>query len=111
MTKLTRVDPPRPAPPRRQGYLVRGAIAPVFVERGALSPADAIPFEPATPGEAKAFDKLRRTGAMRASGTNWWLDIVAYQADADARSRRAVPWLVIGSVVIAAVAMLFYRAF
>ena len=110
MSRLVRVDPPRPAgpPPGRRGYLVRGPIAPLFVERGALSPPDAIPFKPASPSEAKAFDALRRTGALRQAGANWWLDIVAYQADANARSRRAVPWLILGSVVLAALATLFY---
>lgn len=108
MTKLIRTDTAPPPRPTRRGYLVRGPIAPVFVERGALSPADAILFIPSTPREARAFQALRRSGAVRQAGGNWWLDIVAYQADADARSRRAVPWLIGGSVLIALLAMLFY---
>lgn len=110
MTRLVRVDPKPPASATgRRGYLVRGPVAPVFVERGALSPADAMPFKSETPSETKAFDKLRRSGAIRQAGANWWLDIVAYQADADARSRRVVPWLIVGSLVIAALATLFYQ--
>lgn len=108
MSNLFRTDTPAPGPPLRQGYLVRGPIAPVFVERGALSPADAIPFTPSTPREAKAFAALRRSGAMREAGRNWWLDIVAYQANANARSRAAVPWLIVGAVVIAGAATRFY---
>lgn len=111
MSKLVRTDQPRtaqPLPSGRRGYLVRGSIAPVFVERGALSPPDAIPFKPATTNEAKAFAALRRAGAIRQAGANWWLDIVAYQADAHARSRRAVPYLIAGSVALAFLLTLFY---
>ena len=64
MTRLVRTDAP-PSRPMRRGYLVRGPIAPVFVERGALSPADAIPFTPSSPREAKAFAALRRSVAWR----------------------------------------------
>ncbi|PAX09731.1 hypothetical protein [Sphingomonas lenta] len=109
MTNLIRTDTPAPRSPLRQGYLVRGSIAPVFVERGALSPTDAIAFKPSSPREAKAFAALLRSGAMRQAGGNWWLDIVAYQANANARSRAAIPWLIGGAVLIALAAMLFYR--
>lgn len=111
MTKLVRVDakPLAPKPSGRRGYLIRGAIAPVFVERDALAPQDAIMFTPADGREARAFAAMRRAGVIRAAGTAWWLDIVAYQARAEARSRAAVPWLIGGAVALAAFAMLFYR--
>lgn len=107
--RLARVDRPgsRP-PPRRQGYLVRGSIPPAFVEAGALSPADAIPFTP-DPSHSREWERLRRDRAIRQADGGWWLDIVAYQAAARARSRAALPWLVLGAVLIALLATSFYR--
>jgi hypothetical protein len=35
--------------------------------------------------------------------------MVAYQADAEARSRAAAPWLIGGSVAVAAMATMFFR--
>jgi hypothetical protein len=81
----------------------------VFVEQGALSPADAIPFTPSTPSEAKAFQVMKRSGALRPADGGWWFDAVAYRAHADARSRAAVPWLIAGATVAALLLTLLYR--
>lgn len=109
MTNLLRVSPPAPSTaPGRRGYLVRGTIPPVFVERGALAPEQAIAFTPAA-GQTREWERLRGIGAIRQTGANWWLDIVAYHAAANARSRAALPWLVLGAVLIAAIAVSFYR--
>lgn len=105
--RLARLSP-QPPPLGRQGYLVRGAIAPVFVERGALAPEEAIYFAPGT-ATAAEWERLRDSGAIRQAGGRWWLDIVAYQASAQARSRAALPWIVAGALLVAALAMLLYR--
>jgi hypothetical protein len=77
MAELVRIDPPGRKPPRaspplpppsRRGYLVRGTIAPVFVERHALAPEDAIDFAPRSPQEAKAFAAMKARGVVRAAG-------------------------------------------
>ena len=109
---LVRLSPP-PGPgrgpaPTRRGHLVRGPIAPVFVERGALAPEDAIDFAPATPREARAFAALRDARVVRRAGAGWWLDIVAYRAREEARSRAVLPWLIIGSLAISALATSAY---
>jgi hypothetical protein len=116
MAELVRIDPPgrkppraSPLPPGRRGYLVRGTIAPVFVERHALAPQDAIGFAPRSPREAKAFAAMKARGVVRAAGSGWWLDMVAYQADAEARSRTAVPWLIGASIAVATMATMFFR--
>ena len=109
MSNLIRTDAPRPTPPSRRGYLVRGPIAPIFVERGALAPADAITYSPANLSEAKLFERMKRAGVIRAAGGGWWLDMVAYQAQAEARSRRAIPYLIIGSILAALLLTLLYQ--
>lgn len=108
MGNLVKTEPARLRPQGRAGYLVRGPIAPVFVERGALSPEDAIPFQPRDRSGVRAFATLAEAGVLRRVGDGWWLDIVAYQAHADARSRAAVPYLIAGSVAIALAATWFY---
>lgn len=87
---------------------MRGTIPPIFVERGALAPEHAIAFTPAA-SQTKEWERLRGVGAIRQASPNWWLDMVAYQAAANARSRAALPWLVLGAVLIAAIAVSFYR--
>lgn len=109
MSNLIRTDTPRAGPPGRRGYLVRGQIAPLFVEQGALAPPDAITYSPTTSGEARVFEKMKQAGVIRAAGGKWWLDIVAYQARDETRSRRAIPYLIIGSILAALLLTLFYR--
>ena len=112
--QLTRVGPPSPPPsaPRAQRtrYLVRGTIAPRFIDAHAVEAEDAIAFAPADPREAKAFARMIADGAIRAARPGaYWFDMDTYEA-AEARRRiRMLPWLVAVPVVIAAIATLFYR--
>ncbi len=108
--RLTGLTPP-PAPPRLPaGALrVRGRIAEAMLAAHALSPEDAIDFTP-DPRDATAFAKLRDAGIVReVPGGRFWFDLVAYHLREQARSRDAVIWSLAVAVMIAAVAMLFYR--
>ncbi|MEO7169241.1 MAG: hypothetical protein V4610_23365 [Pseudomonadota bacterium] len=89
---------------------VRGPVAAHFLAHHALSPEDAIDFVPRDRVERWWFDRFRRIGALReAEPGRYWFDLVAYHLEAQAFSRRWVPIAIAVSVVIAAVAMLFYR--
>lgn len=94
----------------RDRYLVRGTIAPRFVEAHAVTAEDAIVFEPANAGEAKAFAAMIADGSIRMPRTGrFYFDMIAYEAAADARRARRVPVLVLVALLIAAVAVMFYR--
>ncbi len=89
---------------------VRGPVAGHFLAHHALSPEDAIAFVPSDRVERWWFDRFRRIGALReAAPGRYWFDLVAYHLDREAFSRRWVPIAIGVSVVIVAVAMLFYR--
>lgn len=93
----------------RYRYLVRGDVAPVFVERNALAAADAIAFVPGTAALRRQFAALVRDGAIRHPRAGvFYFDYAAYEAAAKARSRRRAPLLAIVAVTIAAVATRFY---
>jgi hypothetical protein len=92
----------------RVGYRVRGRILPHFVEAGAVAPPDAIAFQP-EPRDAAAFARLRAAGAIRGRDGAWWFDAAAWHAMEEARSRGAVPYLIGGAVVAAALLTLFYQ--
>jgi hypothetical protein len=95
-----------PAAARR----VRGPVAGHFLAQHALSPGEAIAFVPKDRVERWWFDRFRRIGALReAPPGRWWFDLAAYHRDAQAFSWRWVPIAIAVPVVIAAVAMLFYR--
>jgi hypothetical protein len=92
----------------RVGYRVRGRVLPRFVEAGAVAPADAIAFVPEA-RDAAAFAQLRAAGVIRGRDGAWWFDAVAWASAEEARSRRAVPYLIGGAVVAAALLTLFYQ--
>ncbi|QDZ06530.1 hypothetical protein FPZ24_02795 [Sphingomonas panacisoli] len=100
-----------PAPPRLPaGALrVRGRIAEAMLAAHALAPEDAIEFAP-DPRDGAEFAKLRAAGIVReVPGGRYWFDLVAYHLREQARSRVAVMWTLGLAVMIAAVAVLFYR--
>ena len=108
MNQLEPIRPPAAAPVRLR-YLVRGDIAPVFVERHALSADDAIAFVPANPRAGRRFAAMLADGSIREpSRARFYFDMAAYEAAAEARSRRMVPWLIVASIAIAVVAVSFY---
>ena len=95
-----------PAAARR----VRGPVAGHFLARHALSPEDAIEFVAKDRVERWWFDHFLRIRALReVSPGRYWFDLIAYHRDAQAFSKRWVPIAIGVSLVIVAVAMLFYR--
>ena len=75
----------------------------------ALAPEDAIEFAP-DPRDAAAFEKLRAAGIVReVPGGRFWFDLVAYHLREQARSRAWCRWALGLAVLIAAIAVLFYR--
>jgi hypothetical protein len=93
-----------------QAVRVRGSIAPQFLARHALSPVDAIPFQPANAREAKAFAAMRATGCVvESSPGHFHLDLPACHREEDRRRRKAVPRVILACVLVAVLAMLFYR--
>lgn len=92
----------------RARYLVRGRVAPVFVDRNALAAEDAIAFVP-DPASRRQFAAMLRDGSIRQPRRGmFYLDYATYEAAATMRSRRLAPWLAIGAVAIAAIATRFY---
>ena len=107
MTRLTRVEPQGSV---RESYLVRGSIAPRFVAAHAVTAGDAIAFVPADAREAKALAAMLSDGSIRvAAPGRFWFDMTAYEAAAAARRARRVPVLLMVALLVAAVALLFYR--
>ncbi|MBI0474032.1 hypothetical protein D9601_01455 [Sphingomonas sp. MA1305] len=104
-----RIVPP-PAPAVRTRYLVHGSIAPRFVEAGALSMAEAIPFVPADPREARALAAMVADGSIRTlGGGRFWFDMQAYEAAREARRRRRLPVMLLVALLIAGVMLFFYH--
>lgn len=94
----------------RDRYLVHGTIAPRFVEARAVTADDAIAFTPADAREARAFAAMIADGSIRVPGPGrFWFDMDAYEAAAAARRAKRVPVMLIVALLIAAVAVLFYR--
>lgn len=106
MTELQRTDAHGV---ERTRYLVRGTIAPRFVDARAVCAADAIPFAPATPRERRALAAMIADGSIRlAAPGRFYFDMAAYEAVATARARRLVPLWIGGALAIAVIALLFY---
>ena len=108
--QLTGTTAPAPPPRLPPGALrVRGRIAEAMLAAHALAPEDAIEFAP-DPRDAAAFAKLRAAGIVReVPGGRFWFDLVAYHLREQARSRHMVPLALGVAVLIAVVAVLFYR--
>jgi hypothetical protein len=106
--QLTGMDTPPPRLPA--GALrVRGRIPAAMLAAHALAPEDAIEFAP-DPRDGAAFEKLRAAGIVReVPGGRFWFDLVAYHLREQARSRVAVMWSLGLAVMVAAIAVLFYR--
>lgn len=91
-------------------HRIRSPIAALFLARHAIGPTDAIAFVPRDPNEASAFDRLRRRGIIReVSRGRFYFYLDAHYAAAERRRRFVVPIAIIGSVLIAWIATLFFR--
>lgn len=105
---LSRVEPKGTV---RDRYLVHGTVAPRFIEAHAVTASDAIAFTPVDAREAKAFAAMISTGAIRMPRPgHFYFDMDAYEAAAAARRAKSVPVMLIVAVLIAAVAVMFYRS-
>lgn len=50
-------------------------VAEHFLEAGAVSMADAIPYAPARPSRQRAFERLKGLDVLKTDGQGrWWLD-------------------------------------
>ena len=92
------VAPVRPVAERK--------VAAHFIEAGAVSMADAIPYAPARPSRQRAFERLKGADVLKTNGQGkWWLDEELGQGRrANRRTRVVFAMLAVG--VAAAVAAL-----
>jgi hypothetical protein len=77
------VPPVRPLAERR--------VAADFLEAGAVSMADAIPYAPLRPSHRRAFERLKGADVLRTDGQGrWWLDEERWQTRRSDRRTRVV---------------------
>lgn len=77
------VPPVRPLAERR--------VAAHFLDAGAVSMADAVPFAPTTPSRQRAFERLKGADVLRTDGQGkWWLDEERWQGRRSDRRTRVV---------------------
>lgn len=71
--------------------LAERRIAAHFIDAGAVSMADAIPFTPGTPSRQRAFDRLKGADVLRTDGQGkWWIDEERWQGRRSDRRTRVV---------------------
>jgi hypothetical protein len=77
------VPPVRPLAERK--------VAAHFLQAGAVSMADAIPYAPARPSRQRAFERLKGADVLRTDGKGrWWLDEERWQGRRSDRRTRVV---------------------
>jgi hypothetical protein len=77
------VPPIRPIGERR--------VAQQFLDAGAVSMADAIPFAPTRPSRRRAFDRLKGADVLKTDGQGrWYLDEAQWQRRRSNRRTRVV---------------------
>lgn len=86
--------------------LAERKLAAHFIEAGAVSMADAIPYAPARPSRQRAFERLKGADVLRTDGLGrWWLDEERWEGRrSDRRTKAVFALLAVG--VAAAVAAL-----
>lgn len=88
----------------------RRAIVRYFLSRHAIEPGDAIDYKPGSPQAAKAFVRLVEGGIIRTPGNGrFYVDRLAWRADAEARRSRGVIIAVSAALMLAVAAMMMYR--
>lgn len=81
-------------------------VAEHFVEAGAVSMADAIPFTSARPNRQRAFDRLKGEDILRTDGKGkWWLDEARWEERRGNRLARAGMAMLAVAAVAAAAAL------
>ena len=91
-------------------HRVRGAVANSLLDRGAITPRRAVPCAPAAPDARRELTRLRDAGVVKSTGDGrCWLDLRRH-AEAQAHRERIRAMIAVPvAVVLALVAMLFYR--
>jgi hypothetical protein len=86
--------------------LAERKVAAHFIDAGAVSMADAIPYAPARPSRQRAFERLKGADVLKTDGQGrWWLDEELWQGRrSDRRTKAVFALLAVG--VAAAVAAL-----
>lgn len=88
----------------------RHRIAGSLLAMHAISAEDAVAYVPQSDGEKSEFARMRGAGIVReAIKGSYWLDRAAFEAETEARRRRAIVPVVLAVLAIVAVLMLFYR--
>jgi hypothetical protein len=71
--------------------LAERKLAQHFLDAGATSMADAIPYAPARPSRVQAFERLKGADVLRTDGQGkWWLDEERWQGRRSDRRTRVV---------------------
>ncbi len=71
--------------------LAERKVAQAFIDAGATSMADAIPYAPARPSRERAFERLKGADVLRTDGQGrWWLDEARWQGRRSDRRTRVV---------------------
>lgn len=78
-------------------------VAEHFLDAGAVSMADAIPYAPARPSRQRAFERLKGLDILKTDGKGkWWLDEELWRGRRSGRRTRVVLALVAVAVAAAA---------
>ncbi len=86
--------------------LTERKVAAHFLEAGAVSMADAIPYAPARPSRQRAFERLKGADVLRTDGQGkWWLDEERWSGRRSNRRTRTMLALLAVGVVAAAAAL------
>ncbi len=87
----------------------RRRIANHFYVLHAISADDAVAFAPQNPSERRQFERMQARGIVRQAGASrYWLNVAAYQAEAEAGRRVLVPLAITLSLIIAGLITLGY---
>ena len=86
--------------------LAERKVAAHFIDAGAISMADAVPYAPARPSRQRAFERLKGADVLKTDGQGkWWLDEERWNGRrSDRRTKAVFALLAVG--VAAAVAAL-----
>ena len=70
-------------------------VAEHFLEAGAVSMADAIPYAPVRPSRQRAFERLKGLDVLKTDGKgNWWIDEAQWRGRRSGRRTRVALALV-----------------
>lgn len=78
-------------------HRITGPVMAAFLDAGAIQPAAAMRYTPATPAAEKEFARLYGQGVLRAHRGGHWFDLRRHYA---VRRKREVDWM-IASVALA----------